>query len=127
MAPDAPRPRIQQVTSTGTTLAVTFAPLVIGVLLARTMALDPMSHVNALITRTGHGPGVSPAQWRGCGRSALRRCRTLTPGPGAVCTGQRARSSVSLSRAGRRRTATAPPSSAARPRPSLRRPGHATA
>lgn len=79
MAPDAPRPRIQQVTSTGTTLAVTFAPLVIGVLLARTMALDPMSPVNALITRTGHGPGVSPAEWRGCGRSALRRCRTLTP------------------------------------------------
>lgn len=79
MAPDAPRPRIQQVTSTGTTLAVTFAPLVLGVLLSRTMALDPMGPVNALITRTGHGPGVSPAEWRGCGRSALRRCRTLTP------------------------------------------------
>ncbi|WP_406089783.1 hypothetical protein [Streptomyces sp. NBC_01013] len=80
MAPDAPRPRIQQMTSTGTTLAVTFAPLVIGVLLARTaMTMDPLTQVNALITRTGHGPGVSPAEWRGCGRSALRRCRTWTP------------------------------------------------
>ena len=80
MAPDAPRPRLQRMTSTGTTLAVTFAPLVIGVLLARTtLALDPLSPVNALITRTGHGPGVSPAEWRGCGRSALRRCGRLTP------------------------------------------------
>ncbi|MEU1346701.1 hypothetical protein ACFYPA_02745 [Streptomyces sp. NPDC005775] len=80
MAPDAPRRRMQRMTSTGTTLAVTLAPLVIGVLLARTtMAVDPLTQVNALITRTGHGPGVSPAEWRGCGRSALRRCRTLTP------------------------------------------------
>ncbi|WP_406457490.1 hypothetical protein OG782_33480 [Streptomyces sp. NBC_00876] len=79
MAPDAPRPRMQHVTSTGTTLAVTLAPLVIGVLFARTMALDPLTPVNALITRTGHGTGVSPAEWRGCGRSALRRCRTWKP------------------------------------------------
>jgi len=80
MAPDAPRPRLQRMTSTGTTLAVTFAPLVIGVLLARTtLALDPLTPVNALITRTGHGPGVSPAEWRGCGRSVLRRCGKLTP------------------------------------------------
>ncbi|MFI6865106.1 hypothetical protein ACIBKZ_35435 [Streptomyces sp. NPDC050421] len=80
MAPDAPRPRMQRMTSTGTTLAVTLAPLVIGVLLARTtMAMDPLTQVNALITRTGRGPGVSPAEWRGCGRSALRRCRTLPP------------------------------------------------
>ncbi|WP_327707619.1 hypothetical protein OG912_00405 [Streptomyces sp. NBC_00464] len=80
MAPDAPRPRMQQMTSTGTTLAVTLAPLVIGVLLARTtLAMDPLTPVNALITRTGHGTGVSPAEWRGCGRSALRRCRTWKP------------------------------------------------
>ncbi|MEW2178623.1 hypothetical protein AB0890_20125 [Streptomyces sp. NPDC005406] len=80
MAPDAPRPRMRQMTTTGTTLAVTLAPLVIGVLLARTaVAMDPLTQVNALITRTGHGPGVSPAEWRGCGRSALRRCRALTP------------------------------------------------
>lgn len=80
MAPDAPRPRMQHVTSAGTTLAVTLAPLVIGVLLARTMALDPHTPVNALITRGGRGAGVSPAEWRGCGRNALRRCRrTLKP------------------------------------------------
>ncbi|MET7648620.1 hypothetical protein ABZS83_34370 [Streptomyces sp. NPDC005426] len=80
MAPDAPRPRMRQVTRTGTALAVTLAPLVIGVLLARTtMAVDPSTQVNALITRTGHGPGVTPSEWRGCGRSALRRCRTWTP------------------------------------------------
>jgi hypothetical protein len=71
---------MQQMTSTGTTLAVTLAPLVIGVLLARTtLAMDPLTSVNALITRTGHGTGVSPAEWRGCGRSALRRCRTWKP------------------------------------------------
>uniref|UniRef100_A0AAU2VIL5 Uncharacterized protein n=1 Tax=Streptomyces sp. NBC_00008 TaxID=2903610 RepID=A0AAU2VIL5_9ACTN len=75
MAPDAPRPRMKHVTSAGTTLAVSLAPLVIGVLLARTMALDPHSPVNALITRGGRGAGVSPAEWRGCGRRALRRCR----------------------------------------------------
>lgn len=80
MAPDAPRPRKRRMAGTGTTLAVTLAPLVIGVLLARTtVAVDPLAQVNALITRTGQGPGVSPAQWRGCGRSALRRCRTLRP------------------------------------------------
>lgn len=67
---------MQHVTSAGTTLAVTLAPLVIGVLLARTMALDPHGPVNALITRGGRGAGVSPAEWRGCGRRALRRCRT---------------------------------------------------
>lgn len=67
---------MQHVTSAGTTLAVTLAPLVIGVLLARTMPLDPHGPVNALITRGGRGAGVSPAEWRGCGRRALRRCRT---------------------------------------------------
>ncbi|MGN5632942.1 hypothetical protein [Streptomyces sp. AC154] len=75
MAPDAPRPRIKHVTSAGTTLAVTLAPLVIGVLLARTTALDPHGPVNALMTRGGRGAGVSPAEWRGCGCGALRRCR----------------------------------------------------
>ncbi|MFF3171574.1 hypothetical protein ACFVQ0_03065 [Streptomyces sp. NPDC057900] len=77
MAPDAPRPRIKHVTSAGTTLAVTLAPLVIGVLLARTMPLDPHGPVNALMTRGGRGAGVSPAEWRGCGRTALRRCRRV--------------------------------------------------
>lgn len=86
---------MQHVTSAGTTLALTLAPLVIGVLLARTMALDPHAPVNALITRGVRGAGISPAEWRGCGRSALRRCRGR---------GSRALSSAGL----RPRTAAAP-------------------
>ncbi|MFF3956693.1 hypothetical protein ACFYY1_26260 [Streptomyces sp. NPDC001890] len=73
MLPDAPsRPRIQHVASAGTTLALSLAPLVIGVLLAKTMATDPMTPVNALVTRGGQPGPISPAQWRGCGRQALR-------------------------------------------------------
>ncbi|MCG7526971.1 hypothetical protein MHW47_21310, partial [Streptomyces sp. OfavH-34-F] len=68
MVPDAQRLRIRHVTRAGTTLALTLAPLVIGVLFARTMALDPHTPVNALITRGGRGAGPSPAEWRGCGR-----------------------------------------------------------
>ncbi|MGW2087209.1 hypothetical protein [Streptomyces sp. NPDC001880] len=76
MLPDAPlRPRIQQVTTAGTTLALSLAPLVIGVLLAKTMATDPMTPVNALVTRGGQAVPVSPAQWRGCSRQALRNWR----------------------------------------------------
>lgn len=82
---------MQHVTSAGTTLAVTLAPLVIGVLLARTMALDPHTPVNALITRGGRGAGISPAEWRGCGRNALRRCRrTWQPRTGRSRPGERA-------------------------------------
>ncbi|SEB88384.1 hypothetical protein SAMN05216483_0625 [Streptomyces sp. 2131.1] len=76
MAPDAQRLRIRHVTSAGTTLALSLAPLVIGVLFARTMTLDPHTPVNALITRGGRGAVPSPAQWGGCGRTALRRCRS---------------------------------------------------
>ncbi|MEE1740530.1 hypothetical protein [Streptomyces sp. BE147] len=69
-------PRIQHVTTAGSALAVTLLPLVIGVLLARTMAADPMTSVNALVTNGGHRARVSPNQWRTCGRHALRRWRT---------------------------------------------------
>ncbi|MFF2010685.1 hypothetical protein ACFVWY_16655 [Streptomyces sp. NPDC058195] len=73
MLPDTPsHPRIRHVTSAGTTLALSLAPVVIGVLLAKSLATDPMSPVNALVTRGGQGVPVSPAQWRGCGRQALR-------------------------------------------------------
>jgi len=77
MAPDAQRLRIRHVTSAGTTLALSLAPLVIGVLFARSMALDPHTPVNALITRGGRGGGPGPAPWRGGGPAARR------PGPGA--------------------------------------------
>ena len=74
MLPDAPsRPRIQHVAGAGTTLALSLAPLVIGVLLAKSMAADPMTPVNALVTRGGQPVPVSPAQWRGCGRQVLRK------------------------------------------------------
>ncbi|MET9660531.1 hypothetical protein [Streptomyces sp. NPDC006510] len=96
MLPDAPlRPRMQQVTTAGTTLALTLAPLVIGVLLAKTMATDPMTPVNALVTRGGQSVPVSPAQWRRCGRQALRSWKApLRTGgrPGALvrrCPGVR--------------------------------------
>ncbi|MCX4790922.1 hypothetical protein OG369_33625 [Streptomyces sp. NBC_01221] len=95
MVPDAsPRPRMQHVTTAGTALAVTLAPLVIGVLLAKTMAADPMGPVNAMVTRGGQPVPISPAQWRRCGRQALRSwkaplnaCRhpgTLVPRRAAV-------------------------------------------
>lgn len=73
MAPDAPhRPRLQHVTTAGTALAVTLAPLVIGVLLAKSMATDPMTPVNAMVTRGGQPVPVSPTQLGRCGRHALR-------------------------------------------------------
>ncbi|MDT0490032.1 hypothetical protein RM717_05900 [Streptomyces griseus] len=69
------RPRIQHVTTAGTALAVTLLPLVVGVLLAKSMAADPMTSVNALVTNGGHRARVSPKQLRGCGGDALRRLR----------------------------------------------------
>lgn len=70
-----PRPRIQHVTTAGTALAVSLLPLVVGVLLAKSMAADPMTSVNALVTNGAHRPRVSPKQWRSCGGDALRRLR----------------------------------------------------
>ncbi|WP_327174074.1 hypothetical protein OG599_01500 [Streptomyces sp. NBC_01335] len=73
--PSRPRPRarIRHVTVAGSALAGALLPLVAGVLLAKVAAGDPMSSVNALITRTGPGSPVPPSQWRGCGRAVLRR------------------------------------------------------
>ncbi|OEJ23644.1 hypothetical protein AR457_03175 [Streptomyces agglomeratus] len=64
---------MQHVTTTGTALAVALLPLAVGVLLAKTMAGDPLAPVNALITSGGQRARVSPSQWRGCGRTALSR------------------------------------------------------
>lgn len=68
-----PHPRIQHVTVAGTALAAAVLPLVVGVLLAKVAAADPMTSVNALITNGAHRPRISPAQWRSCGRDTLRR------------------------------------------------------
>ncbi|MFH9268559.1 MULTISPECIES: hypothetical protein [unclassified Streptomyces] len=77
MTSEAPRRLcVQHVTTAGSALAVTLLPLVVGVLLAKTMAADPMTSVNALVTNGGHRPRVSPKEWRRCGGHALRRLRT---------------------------------------------------
>ncbi|RPK68521.1 hypothetical protein EES43_01565 [Streptomyces sp. ADI96-02] len=75
MDSEAPRhPRIQHVTTASTALAVTLLPLVVGVLLAKTLAADPMGPVNAMVTG-GHRPRVPPRAWPSCGRHALRHWR----------------------------------------------------
>ncbi|MGW1316329.1 hypothetical protein [Streptomyces sp. NPDC002426] len=64
MVPAAPtRPRIQSLTTAGTALAVTLLPLAAGVLLARTMALDPLAPVNALVTSGGQRARLAPSRW----------------------------------------------------------------
>ncbi|MFF9349248.1 hypothetical protein [Streptomyces sp. NPDC014734] len=76
---------MQHMTTAGTALAVTLGPLVIGVLLAKTMATDPMTPVNALVTRGSQPVLLSPAEWCGCGTRALGRWRGrlgLRPHPG---------------------------------------------
>ncbi|MCX4680791.1 hypothetical protein OG413_36880 [Streptomyces sp. NBC_01433] len=89
---EAPRhPRIQHVTTAGSALAVTLLPLVVGVLLARTMAADPMTSVNALVTNGGHRARVSPKEWRRCGRHALRRWRPPSASDGTPPRGPRTR------------------------------------
>ncbi|WP_434600666.1 hypothetical protein [Streptomyces sp. A5-4] len=62
---------MQHLTSTGTALAVALLPLAFGVLLAKTMAGDPLAPVNALITSGGQRAPISPLQWRRCGRTVL--------------------------------------------------------
>ncbi|MEU5404172.1 hypothetical protein ABZ348_33360 [Streptomyces sp. NPDC005963] len=76
MVPNAPRhPRVQHVTTAGTALASALLPLLVGVLLAKVVAGDPLTSVNALVTSGSQRVRHSPAAWRGCGRSAIRRCR----------------------------------------------------
>ncbi|GAA2918936.1 hypothetical protein [Kitasatospora cinereorecta] len=64
MLPDAQRhPRIQNLTTAGTALAVTLLPLAVGVLLARSMAMDPLAPVNALVTSGGQRARIAPSRW----------------------------------------------------------------
>ncbi|WEH43274.1 hypothetical protein [Streptomyces sp. AM 2-1-1] len=78
-------PRMRHVTVAGGALAGVLLPLVAGVLLAKAVAGDPMTPVNALVTRGGHGAFVPPSQWTGCGRAVLRRGREH--GAGRTLTG----------------------------------------
>ncbi|GAA1504891.1 hypothetical protein GCM10009730_05040 [Streptomyces albidochromogenes] len=83
MSPEARRVRMRHVTSTGTALAATLLPLAVGVLLAKTMAGDPLAPVNALMTSGGHRARVSPSVWRGCGRRALSQWKPEATAGGA--------------------------------------------
>lgn len=69
------RPRIQEVTTTGSALATALLPLMVAILVAKSLGADPMTPVNALIAGGGQRPRVCPAQLRSCGRGALRRRR----------------------------------------------------
>ncbi|MGW1766813.1 hypothetical protein ACWCQL_22420 [Streptomyces sp. NPDC002073] len=114
MLPDAPpglrgprSPRVRHVTVAGTALATALLPVVVGVLLARTMATDPMAPVNALITSGGQRARVSRAELRSCGHRALRRIprpRGSAPGAGGDGGGRRTRlrGRVPVPTAGRR-------------------------
>ncbi|MEV8532503.1 hypothetical protein [Streptomyces sp. NPDC051211] len=73
----ARHPRIRHVTLAGQTLAGALVPLVVGVLLAKAVAGDPMTPVNALITNGGHRARIAPAELRRCGRDALGRLRPV--------------------------------------------------
>ncbi|SCD76548.1 MULTISPECIES: hypothetical protein [unclassified Streptomyces] len=63
MAREAERhPRVQNLTSAGTALAVTLLPLAVGVLLARAVPVDPMASVNALVTGGGQRARIAPSR-----------------------------------------------------------------
>ncbi|MFF1556509.1 hypothetical protein [Streptomyces sp. NPDC058279] len=74
------RPRLRQVTIAGSALAVALVPLVVGVLIAKGMAADPHTPVNALITGGGQRAGLPRAEWRRRGHTAMRRLRTAREG-----------------------------------------------
>ncbi len=99
MVPDTPhRRRLRHVTAAGAALAVSLAPLAIGVLLAKAMAADPMTPVNALVTRGGQAVPLSPAQWCGCGARALRGWRGPLNGRGRAAAPLRRRAGTRLAR-----------------------------
>jgi hypothetical protein len=93
MIPEAPRKiRLQHVTTTGWALASALLPLVAGVLLAKTMAADPLTPVNAMITQRGQRVRISPSQWRSCGQDALRRGKAAAAQVGNAPGGRHAES-----------------------------------
>lgn len=64
-------------TTAGTALAVALVPLVVGVLVAKGIAADPMTPVNALITGGGQRAGLPRAEWRRRGHATMCRLRTV--------------------------------------------------
>ncbi|MEU6708346.1 hypothetical protein [Streptomyces wuyuanensis] len=110
MNADASRhPRIRQATTTGSALATALLPLMVGILVAKSLGADPMTPVNALIAGGGQRARVCPAQLRSCGRGALRRRRPGAapaaesgPRPGHVQALRRVRSAGKLRSRGMR-------------------------
>ncbi|MCX4695044.1 hypothetical protein [Streptomyces sp. NBC_01408] len=86
-----PRPRMQHVTTAGSALAVALVPLVVGVLLAKGLAADPMTPVNALITGGGQRAGLPRAEWRRRGHATMRRMRTARRDTARRCAHVRGR------------------------------------
>ncbi|MEW2139360.1 hypothetical protein AB0892_22680 [Streptomyces sp. NPDC005409] len=84
-----PRPRMQHVTTAGSALAVALVPLVVGVLLAKALAADPMTPVNALIAGGGQRAALPRGEWKRRGHSTVRRLRAARRDTarrcGAVC------------------------------------------
>ncbi|MFI9062173.1 hypothetical protein ACIGQE_09915 [Streptomyces sp. NPDC053429] len=95
MTHEAPRgphhPRMQQVATAGSALAVALVPLVVGVLIAKGMATDPHTPVNALITGGGRHAGLPRAELRRRGHTALSRLRTAREGTARRCAAARGR------------------------------------
>ncbi|MEU2391200.1 hypothetical protein [Streptomyces sp. NPDC007369] len=89
--PSSPRPRLQQVTVAGSALAVALLPLVVGVLVAKGMAADPHTPVNALITSGGQRAGLPRGEWRRRGHTAMRRLRTARRNTVRRCAAVRSR------------------------------------
>ncbi|RSS51149.1 hypothetical protein [Streptomyces sp. WAC06614] len=74
----ARHPHIAQVSAAGSALAVALVPLVLGVLLAKAMAADPLTPVNALIAGGGQRARMAPTELRRRGGDAVRRLRAAT-------------------------------------------------
>lgn len=69
-------PRMRHVTTAGSALAVALVPLVVGVLLAKALAADPMTPVNALIAGGAQRASLPRGEWSRRGRSTVHRLRT---------------------------------------------------
>ncbi|MCX5205274.1 hypothetical protein OG897_27930 [Streptomyces sp. NBC_00237] len=94
-APAAHRPHLRHVTVAGSALAVALVPLVVGVLVAKGMAADPHSSVNALITGGGQRAGLPRSEWRRRRHATVHRIRTARRGAARCCAhvcGRRGRS-----------------------------------
>ncbi|MGW7431658.1 hypothetical protein ACWGIN_19180 [Streptomyces sp. NPDC054861] len=90
--------RMQHVTTTGSALAVALVPLVVGVLLAKTVGADPMTPVNALITSGGQRARLTRSQLRTC--SAGRALHRAGAGVRSVRAARSARAAATADRAG---------------------------